>query len=59
MPDQPTRNDAKVRKATCGYAKGVDGVNAINITPSMRISTDDNRLNAQDLDQPLSPIART
>jgi hypothetical protein len=27
MPILTTRNDAKVRETTCGYAKGVDGVN--------------------------------
>ena len=28
-PDRTTRNDAKVREMTCGYAKGVDGINTI------------------------------
>jgi len=27
MPNLTTRNDAKVREITCGYAKGVDDIN--------------------------------
>jgi hypothetical protein len=30
MPDLPTRNDAKRRQMTCGYAGGVDGINKVD-----------------------------
>lgn len=30
MPDLPTRNDAKRRQTTCGYAGGVDGINKVD-----------------------------
>jgi hypothetical protein len=28
-----TRNDAKVRETTCGYAKGVDDINTLHLSP--------------------------
>ena len=29
MLSPPTRNDAKARETTCGYATGVDGINKV------------------------------
>jgi len=37
------RNDAKVREMTCGYAKGVDGINTMLAFACVATASTDNR----------------
>ena len=43
MLKSTTRTDAKVREMTCGYAKGVDGINTMLAFACVATASTDNR----------------